>query len=1116
MKLRQISFKIVSLVMVVAMMFSISATTISAANVDKLNNTAKEEIDSLLGSTDVDEITAAKVQEIVKAAKELAAFVAENYEEAYADAHTELRNNGTIAELNAALDVAMEAVDAASEELKDLVLIPELAEGHELLVEELALAQVTLVEIETLVNYEVITAETVETLELLVSLLGDHLDTVAGLSVQFGGYALGEATAYALEALELVKAFAEELASEAYAYLVEIAPVVYEQLVDALVDAIATYSHEAAKYAYAWLINNPEKVIGFFDAYGDEIVDFVVDHHEVIFCVLGYVGMTYGEDVLCLVLNNADVILPAIVGWSEIHGYLVWDLIVVYFNAIVEYYNISFELDFDSDFNVHAIIDTIYALLGDLIDMIEDGAYDYLESLELVEKINAQLAKLDALLQDGTVELGEFIFDAITAFVDDAVRGEYTPTEDSYYVSVNGGEALYADLLAANLSGALGSEIGFGKTTWDNLDYDMLSKADLVTIGYDENELTAFAVAQLLGYVHDYVDGDVRNVGDDYIKAVFVELAKYYARVQGNLADVHINIPDFDFSGVEGDVDEYFNAIVDGLIGNDELPADLEEALGEEGFALATMANTILAGQSVSELDWAKYVGSENLHYIDDLRAELRAELLANGVTETETIEVSVLEYILPAVEAALGDLAQYFDLDGIAEELASVATVSIEVPVVDSLVFALESYLYSNVEFNYNYGKLIVDLYKMNPDATVILLGHYNAYDYELALGDVTVDLGEAYGYIAGLTSVQPFAYAILSSNVAYVDISDAETYYESYIAGGVDNSLVNFLMAYLANNGITDVTEAGHEYIYEQILGILTIGCEHVYDNACDAECNKCHQLRPVAGHAYDNACDATCNVCGEKRVVGSHKYEGGVCIYCGAIVPVTPVEPDPDCLAGNHSFDNCEDTDCYKCDYVREAIPHVYDNCEDVTCNNCNLSRPAVDHVYSNACDADCNRCGDTREVGEHVYSGCTDATCNNCGLEREASAHKVDDCADNICNVCGKNVAVNGHRFGDWTVTVEPTRKTAGEKTHTCTGCGLVETATIEALGGVSGGVVAGVTVGSVAVAGAAGFAIFWFVLQKKSFAEFLALFSKNAAGAGVESGAEAAAETVSKE
>ncbi len=44
-------------------------------------------------------------------------------------------------------------------------------------------------------------------------------------------------------------------------------------------------------------------------------------------------------------------------------------------------------------------------------------------------------------------------------------------------------------------------------------------------------------------------------------------------------------------------------------------------------------------------------------------------------------------------------------------------------------------------------------------------------------------------------------------------------------------------------------------------------------------------------------------------------------------------------------------------------------------------------------------------------------------------------------------------------------------------------------------GLSGGQIAGIVIGSVLLAGIGGFAIFWFAVKKKKFADLIALFMK---------------------
>jgi hypothetical protein len=66
---------------------------------------------------------------------------------------------------------------------------------------------------------------------------------------------------------------------------------------------------------------------------------------------------------------------------------------------------------------------------------------------------------------------------------------------------------------------------------------------------------------------------------------------------------------------------------------------------------------------------------------------------------------------------------------------------------------------------------------------------------------------------------------------------------------------------------------------------------------------------------------------------------------------------------------------------------------------------------------------------------------------------------------------------------------------------CDGSPAAPNGTLESKNGVTvegtfaDGAIAGIAVGSVAVAGVGGFSVFWFVIKKKKFADLIAIFKK---------------------
>lgn len=1135
------------------------------------------------------------IKNVVIVAETLADLVAEYYDDAYAYGYAELVAAGYI-------DIANEKIEDAIDEAFKLIEMLENVRDDvdvdyqatiELTISELGNIVNTLYIIQDIVNNPELDDEMFADLESLLKNLEEHYDTLSVLANELGGELAEDANAQliiavntlknhveekALATVEMLNNLANELAARAYAQLVQLLSEQYGTFVDALVDALAYHSHEGAKALYNWLINNPEDVIEFFVEYGDEIGGFLADNGVYILGALGFVAENYGEDILCFVLDNADVILPAVAEWFSTHGNLVWDIIVVYFDAIAEYYDLGIELDFSSLEALTKSFGKIFALVSDLVYMIADGVYDYVDALGIMEQIKAELANLtlllnntfknhidnihslvnekiealntkfqnqiaaiqnyvaekinaleaqaqaqinalkaqaqaqidilnaqlenavgeakakieaeiarieaqleaqiaainakleadvadlkaqaqaqinalkaeleslvemeiknaddavaalDKLLYNGVQALCNHVYTEIVALVEDAVSGEYTPDENTNIVSVNSGNALYAELLKDYIEGKYADtkypyNATLDKMTWDDINYDKLAAADLVTIGFEEKEISSFVINQMLAYVANFIDTDLRGNTNDYIDGVFNELNKAFHEI----VDGKFNV-EFDFDDYKASANESINGTIDGLLAYD-----------------------VIAGKEIADMDWGKYIGEGNLSYVDQIRAYLKAKLIEAGIEENYSYTIDVVEYIYEnAADLGIENALDFIVKEYAYEVLGDKAYYTIEVPVVDTLVFALESYLYGNVKFQAEYAQLIIDLYKINPEATVVLLGHYNPYDIEFNFSGISIDLGPLYAGMAGLYSFQPFTYALLSEKVLYVDIYDVETGYDFY--DGEEDNVIFFLLDFMSEIYTSDITEEGHYYIFEQILNVLTIGCDHVYANACDENCDRC----------------------GETRLVPDHEYgEDGKCIHCGHVRPENPDYPvvrpdptplDPQCIAGTHFFDDCDDTTCHKCNYERTAPGHKFD-CETGKCANCDKAIEPTGHVYLYACSETCELCGKANP-NKVMHSG--------------------NNCRDTACKYCGTTIMATKHNYTSWTI-IEATRENNGYEYRSCKLCGLYEVKVIRAFGTLSGGAIAGIVIGSVVVAGAAGFAIYWFLIQKKTFEALL--------------------------
>lgn len=131
----------------------------------------------------------------------------------------------------------------------------------------------------------------------------------------------------------------------------------------------------------------------------------------------------------------------------------------------------------------------------------------------------------------------------------------------------------------------------------------------------------------------------------------------------------------------------------------------------------------------------------------------------------------------------------------------------------------------------------------------------------------------------------------------------------------------------------------------------------------------------------------------------------------------------------------------------------------------------------------------------------------ATAKTCITDGNIDYYKCSDCGE-LFEDAGASKKLSeeqvkipaGHEYGEWIDEVPATSDREGTKAHKdCTECNKhfdengneIVDLVIPKLKGLSSGEVAGIIIGSVVVVGVGGFAVFWFVMKKKSFAQLLA-------------------------
>lgn len=434
---------------------------------------------------------------------------------------------------------------------------------------------------------------------------------------------------------------------------------------------------------------------------------------------------------------------------------------------------------------------------------------------------------------EGHKEVCDYIMDAYNGRVTggeviaDQIGVDYLPDEDSYYVAVDDSAANYADLFAEALGLGNGN---FEKTSWNSIDYDKINKADLISLAINEGEILSFAAKQAVGFIGDYIADGGRLAMIDYVTSLVRESA-----ILSTLNFEIIMINRLNFT------------------------------------VLNFLDNGIFANRATEELDWSRLLDEEHLPMVELARSEFRRAVIGIiGGSDEFTVEIDVVNWLRENADAfGLAPMATAIlkSSDFLYDILGDKAFLQLKIPVVDGVVFALESYLYKYVENTLNSCALISHVNSNNPDAKIVILGSHNPIRCAAsAVGELPISMGDLFELAVFSSTVRDIVQFGTSDNSTFVYIPAARSEYElAAERGEIGTDLMSFIKLCLNEKQMLAISSEDNQYVADRMLRCVNILCDHVYDSDCDHICNKCSEEREAVPHVRNLCTDTVCVSCG-----------------------------------------------------------------------------------------------------------------------------------------------------------------------------------------------------------------------------------------------------------
>ena len=808
-------------------------------------------------------------------------LINEYYDDAYAYAYQYALANGYIDEAIVSIDGIIgeiQSIDLNKVEMTDAFRAEVAAEAAEI-IETLEAAKALLLEADVLdqASLDALLALLNEAAEDILHL--EHLLVQAGVDVnQLVIIPVLKAAHTELVEVIIPKILSdlEDAVEAGTAYLMEKLGETYDILVDALMTHISEKLPEIDEWIYNWLYNNPEKVIAFFNEYGDDIVDLMEEYGDEILTALGVVLYLYGEDIVIYLIENRVDLLQNLAKWVSVYGEKIVMMLQVYAEAtglcdlvrgeIATLEAMLAELESELAEQMNLLNNVLMAQLAELeaelarlqaeLESAVEAQKPVIEAAiaeiekqiaelkAMIEEVKAMIAEIQAKI-DEIVAMLPMLNEKLNALIDslldlDAAL-EYllnagielgTPVVQNALNAVAKAVAELAGIASESAAAELAKLIEQAKAVLDKAYYDATH--------------TDYHVKP--GTSHYVGLGDDMSVASSYVELLAKELGVNFT----NMAAAGMSMTDLLYILDENFVaDEYTLATFGGDVValREAMIAELKKAdlvtVGVGSFGITDFVSAqaegalaqILNEQLGAWLEWefngtrpiydemSKFVDLSATTYSMDWVSYLGEEGTAKLYEMLAEVRADLIEKGVPVVYTY--DIGLVInDTMNFPVEIFAAGEIVIDIPVADLMTMMVESYMYAYVTHLSNAGEVFNKIHEIVPGAELLVIGMFNPMDeIVLNLAGTTIALGDYYDYLVDAMNLHYLGYAFVTPNTTFVAVPDAQSMIDVYVDQfeNVEDMLMALALGSIESD--VDLTEAGHVYVKDQIMNALNV---------------------------------------------------------------------------------------------------------------------------------------------------------------------------------------------------------------------------------------------------------------------------------------------------